>query len=74
MIVLEGNVIHLEWGVFVGDKKERLKNAIEVFEKSEHTTEDYMNLFYIVARSVSQGDGLLWSTVEEVVNDVLQSK
>lgn len=52
-------------------KKEQLKKAIEEFRKSDQNKKDYMNLIVVSHRVLKQGSGLLWSDVEEVLEDVL---
>ena len=37
--------------------KKQLKEQIEAFEKTDRSTQDYMDLFWIVKRITTQGDG-----------------
>ena len=48
-------------------KQAVLEEALVAFRDSTQRTDDYMNLFLAVQRVLRQGDGLLWSDVEEVV-------
>jgi len=54
-------------------KKERLETAIRKFRDSKQTALDYMDLFVAVHTVLKQGDGLVWSQVNEIVKEVLNS-
>jgi hypothetical protein len=53
------------------DKKDVLKIAITKFKNSKKTKASYMNLFIAVHNSLRQGDGLVWSDVDKILEDVL---
>jgi len=49
-------------------------NKKQKFIQSNKSTNDYMNLLVTFKSVISPGDGLLWSTVEEVINDVINPR
>ena len=50
------------------DKTEILLEALTDFRfNKEPNSEDMLELFYVVNRCLKQGDGLLWSTVREIL-------
>ena len=51
-----------------------LYDAIETFINSKQTTQDFMSLFFVVHQQLKQGSGMLWSEVEQVLDDVLSTK
>jgi len=53
------------------NKKEKFKNAVEIFKNSEQTSEDYLNLIIVSISVLRFGDGLLWSDIEEILNEVI---
>ena len=53
-------------------KKAVLEEAIRKFKDSKQKTSDYMKLFVIVRRVLQPADGLLWSTVEETLKEVIK--
>ena len=56
------------------DKQEKLKQAIIYFEQQDRGVQDYMELFSVVRYCLAQGDGLLWSHVREVLEEVIGEK
>jgi len=53
------------------NKKELLEKGVKVFKDSEQKTDDYMQLFLVVRKVLQPADGLLWSTIKEVLDEVL---
>jgi len=54
------------------NKKEKFKNAVEVFKNSEQTSDDYLNFIAVSVSVLRFGDGLLWSHIEEVLKEVIK--
>jgi len=56
-------------------KKEKLKQAINEFAKNGIIdTPSLMKLFPVVVSVMRQGNGLIWSEVEDIINQVLSPK
>ena len=60
------------------DKKEKFEKAFrefnEIGEGEEHVfpdTDEWMSLFAKFHQVMKQGDGLMWSDIEKIVNDVI---
>ena len=53
------------------NKKDILAKAVEYFKDSVQTKDDYMDLFIAVHRSLRQGSGLVWSQIDEILEEVL---
>lgn len=47
------------------------REAVGEFHNSKHGVEDYMAFLLAGTRAVRQGDGLLWSSVEEIIKEAL---
>lgn len=54
--------------------KENLYKAIKRFDTSYRTSDDYLDLFIVSNNVLKQGNGLLWSDVVSVINDVLEEE
>jgi len=54
-------------------KKLAFESAFKKFENSTRNTQDYMDFMLAVRNSVAQGDGLLWSDLEEIVDKYLKN-
>ena len=50
-------------------KEERLREVIIEFKNSQQLVRDYMKLFTVVHCVLKQGDGLLWTHVNEILRD-----
>ena len=55
------------------NKKEKFKLAIEKFKNSEQSTQDYLDLIISSKSALSQGDGLLWADIEEILKEVINN-
>lgn len=53
------------------NKKEQFKQAVEEFKNSEQTAQDYLNLIQVSRSVLAQGSGLLWSDVEDTLQEVI---
>jgi hypothetical protein len=53
------------------NKKEKFKEAVEEFRNSKQTTEDYLKLISISVQVLRQGDGLTWTSIEEILEEIL---
>jgi len=53
-------------------KKLAFEAAFTKFENSVRNTEDYMDFMFAVRNAVAQGNGLLWSDLEEIVDKYLK--
>ena len=47
------------------NKKQKLYDAIQKFEKSQKTSADYLKLSSVIALCLRQGSGLVWREVNE---------
>ena len=50
-------------------KTEMLRKAIQDFYNSDQEVSDYMHLFIVVHAALRQGDGLLWSAVNKILQE-----
>jgi hypothetical protein len=53
------------------DKKKRVKEAIELFEKTDKLAGDYLQLFIDINPCICQGSDLLWSEIFDIINETL---
>jgi len=53
-------------------KTKKLAEAVRTFKDSEQKPFDYMQLFMVVKSVLKQGSGLLWSDVNEVLQEELK--
>ena len=51
------------------DKTERMREAIIKFRDSDQEVSDYLYLFMVVSRVTRQGSGLLWSDINEILQE-----
>jgi hypothetical protein len=56
---------------YMMNKKEKFKQAIEEFRNSKQTTEDYLKFISISEQVLRQGDGLTWTSIKEILEEVL---
>lgn len=52
------------------NKATALRNATEEFKHSDHSSDDHLKFAVAVAVAVRPGDGLIWSNVREIFDDV----
>ncbi len=55
----------------MADKKRRVREAIQTFEKSDKLAVDYVQMFIDVETTVRQGSGLAWTQVLDEVEKTL---
>lgn len=53
------------------NKKDMLSTAVEKFEKSSRSAENYLDLFIALNRVIKPCSGLLWADVQDVLEKVL---
>jgi len=53
------------------DKQEKLFKAVQTFQSSNQTTEDYLKFAMTIRVVTTSGSGLVWSEIENVFNDAL---
>ena len=58
----------------MNEKQIKLKKAIELFNQSNKSADNFMKLFVEVNYSTRQGSGLTWSQVEEVISNAIGDK
>jgi hypothetical protein len=55
-------------------KYERFVEGVKTFRKSNQTEQDLFNLIVISTSVLRQGDGLLWSDIEEGITEAYVGK
>jgi hypothetical protein len=55
-------------------KQDKLQKAIETFDSSDKTVNDYLNLFFVVSRTLKSDNGIVWTEVRESINKALSNK
>jgi hypothetical protein len=57
------------WGLeeTVSKQEQRFAEAVQVFNRSEKTPADLLELIRVVSTCLRQGDGLAWSQVVQIV-------
>lgn len=51
-------------------KQDRLRKSVEKFKQSKETASDLLELLVEVSYVIRPDSGLLWSQVEDILNDV----
>lgn len=61
-----------EEGESMNKKYEEMRNGLIKFRDSEKTKKDYFDFIITCVKCLRQGDGLLWSEVNEIIDEVIE--